>query len=152
MNTLLHSERLVVETFLKRVEASQTLVEDIDPTGVCKVTQRPSFVAEFDEVLDVLFDAQEEFRFARRSLDRVVRTVRGALEIDAERKDEEANRQSQEAELLNLAGRWRAEMEELERPHLPSTLNAQAKRVNDLIRARHDRLTDRPELVCLKFV
>lgn len=111
-NMLRRHERLVIETFLKRVVAIQTLIEDIDPVGVRNVTLKPTPVEHFDEVLDSLFEAHEEFRAAKRSLSRLVRTVEFALKIDADRKNAEADRRSQEASFAEMIARWTVEAEQ----------------------------------------
>ncbi|MBY3314711.1 hypothetical protein [Rhizobium laguerreae] len=114
-NRLLQSERLVIESFLKQASALLTMIENIDYHGASNVVKsatsrdvsRPD---EFDEVLDGLFHAGDDFRSAKRALKRAVAKIEYALEVDADRKDKEANRRSQEARLDELVERWEAEL------------------------------------------
>ncbi|NKK58844.1 hypothetical protein GFM44_23385 [Rhizobium leguminosarum bv. viciae] len=113
-NMLLQSERLVIESFLKQASAALTMFENIDSYGVARVvksaTSRDVNPEEFDEVLDSLFHTDDDFRGAKRALKRAVAKVEYALDVDAQRKDDEADRKSQEASLDELVGRWEAEV------------------------------------------
>lgn len=131
MNKLLQSERLVIESFLKQADAVLTMIGNIDDYGVARVvkagTARDTSRDEYDDLLDALFHADDDFRSAKRALRRAVAKVEHALDVDADRKDEAANRRSQESCLLEMVERWEAEVQAAEEAEFMAKLEAYCK-------------------------
>ncbi|UXT53208.1 hypothetical protein FY136_28520 (plasmid) [Agrobacterium tumefaciens] len=99
MTTLLNSERFVVESFLKQADAALTFVDSINTDGLARVVRSATARdpgEDYNEMLDTLFEAEQDFREVKRAFRRIVRSVKAALEIDAELKNAEADQRSQE--------------------------------------------------------